>query len=183
MLKKLPSHVAVSWVKTVANGWCTSARFHEPTRFSCVFGCRGAIDETRHYLNCKVLRGIASDALSIPEHDLLRICSEALITFGLAPVRRAAVFVLYIMYTLYHHRKNNLGHIVFDTHNNIHHIPFSQADAGQYRDLADAHFAKMTAMLSNIHRPQTPNARIHNAGAAPVFIQGIDPWIGASRSR
>ena len=44
-----------SWLKTLANGWCTSGRMHEDIRLPCIFGCQSAPDDFAHYLVCDTL--------------------------------------------------------------------------------------------------------------------------------
>ena len=44
-----------NWIKTIANGWCTSGRMHEDVRLPCIFGCESATDEFAHYLTCGIL--------------------------------------------------------------------------------------------------------------------------------
>ena len=54
-LRGLRSHDAIRVLKTWANGWCTSGRFHETVHLPCLFGCVGARDEQSHYCMCPYL--------------------------------------------------------------------------------------------------------------------------------
>ena len=51
-LRGLRSHDAIRVLKTWANGWCTSGRYHETVLLPCLFGCVGARDEQSHYCMC-----------------------------------------------------------------------------------------------------------------------------------
>ena len=57
-LKKLNTYFAFSVVKTMINGWTTSARYHDGVASSCVFGCRykKKTDCISHYMCCPNLR-------------------------------------------------------------------------------------------------------------------------------
>ena len=64
MVKKfLAPHPAMSVVRTLCNGWCTTHRMHDPERLGCVFGCPKASDTLAHYLQCDVLWALVSRAL------------------------------------------------------------------------------------------------------------------------
>ena len=39
-------------LKTWANAWCTTTRYHEAIVWPCIFSCDGAEDSLRHYINC-----------------------------------------------------------------------------------------------------------------------------------
>ena len=57
------SHVvAMAWVKTVTNAWCTSTRMHEAARLPCIFGCKDSIGRLDHYIDCTVLWSIIHEA-------------------------------------------------------------------------------------------------------------------------
>ena len=43
------------WIKTLANGWCTSGRMHEDVSLPCILGCQSAPDDLSHYLTCDIL--------------------------------------------------------------------------------------------------------------------------------
>ena len=50
--KTLSSSVVLTVLKTWANSWCTTSRYHEDILWPCIFGCYGAKDEQAHYLCC-----------------------------------------------------------------------------------------------------------------------------------
>jgi len=50
--KTLSSSVVLTVLKTWANSWCTTSRYHEDILWPCIFGCCGAKDELAHYLCC-----------------------------------------------------------------------------------------------------------------------------------
>ena len=54
-LKKQPGSIVVCTLKTWTNVWTTSHRLHRTERGACVFGCRAAPDDLRHYARCSVL--------------------------------------------------------------------------------------------------------------------------------
>ena len=146
ILRKLPAHISVTWVKTISNAWCTSSRFHEERPLGCIFGCECARDETRHYLCCPVLGAIVCDALDVSESDHLRARRSVLIAMGLQPISRLGVFFTYMSYTLYHTRKNTL----------LDSTLFSEANIYQYKRLAQAHRLKMLEMLRLSNRDARP---------------------------
>ena len=68
-----PNRILV--LKTLANSWTTSTRYHESVRLSCVFGCghncpvpsnRDTEDSVRHYLCCPFLWGAIQSCLTVP---------------------------------------------------------------------------------------------------------------------
>ena len=44
MCSKSSRYVAMSWLKTSTNAWCTSSRMHESPILPCIFGCKDAKD-------------------------------------------------------------------------------------------------------------------------------------------
>ena len=97
-------------VKTLANSWSTSSRYHEHHRLSCVFGCavncprhscNDAADSVRHYLSCPILWSI------------IGLVTKAF--FGSSPCSRLGIVAvptdlrpLALSYLLYH--RMNLEH-------------------------------------------------------------------------
>ena len=53
-------------VKTIANSWCASYRYHETLRLTCLFGC-AARDDQVHYLQCTQLWQAARAATGTPD--------------------------------------------------------------------------------------------------------------------
>ena len=51
-MNMLGTHHAMIMVKTLTGAWCTSDRFHEGTRRTCLFGCLDDMDDLKHYLFC-----------------------------------------------------------------------------------------------------------------------------------
>ena len=47
-------------LKTWANSWCTSYRYHEPKLLTCLFGCPSSPDKQAHYVTCPWLFKIIS---------------------------------------------------------------------------------------------------------------------------
>jgi len=50
--KVISKQVIFIVLKTWANAWCTTHRYHENTLWPCIFGCEGDEDELSHYLCC-----------------------------------------------------------------------------------------------------------------------------------
>ena len=97
LLRELPVHMAVSWTKTIMNGWCTSSRLHEEKALYTVFGCPTARDQTSHYLSCPSLSRIVCDTMNLPEEDPIRSNPSTLSSFGLLPLNRVGFFYTYIL--------------------------------------------------------------------------------------
>ena len=45
-------HEAMVFVKTIANSWTTSARYHDAKLVCCAFGCSLERDDLAHYVAC-----------------------------------------------------------------------------------------------------------------------------------
>ena len=61
-MKRSSTHIAMSSLKTVCNGWCTSHRMHDDTVLSCVFGCSER-DTLAHYFACPVFWALIDEEL------------------------------------------------------------------------------------------------------------------------
>ena len=72
-------------IKTWANSWSTSDRYHEDHRFPCIFGCRSHVqcdpkakDVLSHYLDCPILWSLVysarGDPLNVVVSPLERAC-------------------------------------------------------------------------------------------------------------
>ena len=55
---QLPMQARLAALKSWANSWSTSERYHEDTILPCVFGCGGR-DTVAHYITCDILWTIA----------------------------------------------------------------------------------------------------------------------------
>ena len=60
LLCKLRKSEALMVLKTWANSWCTSYRYHESTLLPCLFGCPSSPDKQAHYVMCPWLYKIVS---------------------------------------------------------------------------------------------------------------------------
>ena len=71
-----PMHAAVTVIKTRANSWTMSARYHDDKIVHCVFGCAGAPDDLAHYLACGPLWSTVTAVTRVPFPDdvLERLC-------------------------------------------------------------------------------------------------------------
>ena len=50
--RTLEGQVIMTVLKTWANAWCTTSRYHEDTLWPCIFGCASAPDSLAQYLSC-----------------------------------------------------------------------------------------------------------------------------------
>ena len=75
--------VVMTILKSWANAWCTTTRYHEPALWPCIFGCDGAKDTLCHYLNCSHLWSrVAADAAA-PVDPIVRLGLEGPTTLRL----------------------------------------------------------------------------------------------------
>ncbi len=65
VLPRVKQHAAMCLFKTLVGGWTTSHRMHEPDKLPCIFGCRDAPDDLRHYILCSPLWQICSQVLGV----------------------------------------------------------------------------------------------------------------------
>ena len=72
-------HAAVVVLKTWANSWMTSHRYHDERLMHCCFGCPLGTDSLDHYLACEPLWYITSAATAAPcvEYVLMTLCIRA----------------------------------------------------------------------------------------------------------
>ena len=96
-----------------------------------------------------------------PLPEPLRVNRNVVVALGLHPFKQMGIYHTYIFYRLYHHTTNKLGGIVFDRSRNMHHTCSSQAETGQYKDLAKAYFAKMSGMHAGSKRGHSSNVAGH----------------------
>ena len=136
LLRRLPSHVVMTWVKTISNGWCTSRRMHEQVELKCLFGCQHEADSVLHYLKCKVLRSIAYDALGCDAPSSVSILSA----LGVLPVCLSQIYIVYVLFTVYHEHKSNIS-------NNIASLAFSGQAHSHSRAVASAAVTKLRGMI------------------------------------
>ena len=95
-MRSLSMHQAMTVVKTLANAWTTTRRYHEEVRWRCIFGCPGCMDELQHYVVCIRLRRalfkatkIHGAASPIAYLGLLEPCQKLFLRLG-------------VMFTTYH---------------------------------------------------------------------------------
>ena len=53
--------LAMCWLKTMCNGWCTTTRMHEANKLNCVLGCIGQSDSLQHYLICPIMNALLDE--------------------------------------------------------------------------------------------------------------------------
>ena len=123
---------AMILVKTLANSWVTSYRFHSEVRFSCLFGCAsvhprtgcGVGDNLRHYLSCPILWRIVEAATGLWAGG----CAEHRTGISDCAIDLRLVAIACITYN--HLRHHGLGHY----HGHI-----------SYGDLAETHDSALLA--------------------------------------
>jgi hypothetical protein len=59
--KKVSHGIAIAWLKTITNAWCTTYRMHEEKKLKCIFGCQEP-DRIDHYLCCPNLWSLIDGA-------------------------------------------------------------------------------------------------------------------------
>ena len=98
ILKSMRKHEAMQVVKTWANAWATSSRYHENPVLPCIFGCPpspGSDDRLSHYIACPIMWSLAQDAIGteLPNTSLSRVgvCNPSVHTFNVI----AALFQAY----------------------------------------------------------------------------------------
>ena len=107
-MKRAPSHISMSVLKTVCNAWTTTHRMHEVNRSMCIFGCTSQVDSLVHYLRCPVLAMPVSVAL----RDPLPIPSPNPSFFLPPPLTsRKDILRLFISFHTYHSVRNSRSNI------------------------------------------------------------------------
>ena len=66
VMRRCNPYPAMAVVKTIANSWCTSYRYHETPRLTCLFGC-AARDDQVHYIQCTQLWQAVRAATGTPD--------------------------------------------------------------------------------------------------------------------
>jgi hypothetical protein len=69
VIRRLGEHYAMVAVKTWADSWATSARFHDEACLHCVLGCPGRPDHIAHYVNCDCLWVQVDEAMGYDSVD------------------------------------------------------------------------------------------------------------------
>ena len=191
-------HVAMCWIKTVSNGWCTSRRFHEQLRLPCIFGCDNSCDDLAYYLTCPPFNAVCSQALlrvqlgavSIDDHPT--VSAKCLAALGLMPVSRDAFFHTYMLFSVYHSMKCEFDSGVWDSvlgrkhtvhdrngvfsHFLVERVRISDPLRRRAESRACAFAVKLAALVRR-RRSVPPR------GAPTVFLRGYDPWIGVAHPR
>jgi len=94
-LKKNKVSVVTKVIKTWANAWATSYRYHEGIKLPCLFGCSESRDDLGHYYNCPHLfalwKFIASD-----------VDSEPLVRWGLVLPTNLSFLQTLCVFSAYH---------------------------------------------------------------------------------
>ena len=94
-VKSLKPHVAVQVLKTWANAWATTHRFHEARRLPCLFGCHGEPDSLNHYAFCPYIKSVM-EQYSPASNDLNLGCMLGLNDLSIIGLKRvAAMFYAY----------------------------------------------------------------------------------------
>ena len=105
--------VAIAWLKTITNAWCTTHRMHEDSRLNCIFGCRTSPDRIDHYLVCPILWSILDEGFG----GNLTPCIFSRLNFS-APCERK-LHIIAAAFEIYHALKISLRSVV-DVANTTH---------------------------------------------------------------
>ena len=100
-MRSLSVHQAMTVVKTLANAWTTTRRYHEDVRWQCIFGCPGCMDELQHYVVCIRLRRALFKATKI--HG----ATSPIAYLGLLEPCQILFLRLGVMFTTYHALKSS----------------------------------------------------------------------------
>ena len=106
MCSKSPRYVAMSWLKTSTNAWCTSSRMHESPILPCIFGCKDATDVLSHYLKCDILWSLICEAFV----GDLSPCLMSRMSF-IEPTQRKLIHIA-CAFEMYHALKIGQRHVV-----------------------------------------------------------------------
>ena len=122
LLKPMGPGIAMSFIRTLVNSWCSSRRFHDPTQMPCIFGCTDATDALSHYLVCDPLWTITTCAACLDTSWLSRDIPHKLCLMN--PSHRS-ILLMVLTHRVYHRLK--LGytgriHVAQDA-NNFDEIP------------------------------------------------------------
>ena len=174
IVKQLPAHVALVWIKTLANGWCTSTRFHEKVRFSCLFGCCENCDELKHYLQCSTLVSVCASALKVSVAETWRFLSDPAYLLGLHMGHRGAFYLVCIMFSVYHafKRLRDTGgadgravweRVVEENEGREQYtkvcVEFSRRDCNYITEVAKVHVTKLQSMIQKHALAEVGNSR------------------------
>ena len=99
-LQRLPHHVVMSWVKTVANGWTTSSRLHLQHGNPCICCHRSEGDHLQHYLMCSSFASIVCEVCTASPS------LQPLVALALHPIDHITMKTLFVKYTTYHSCRN-----------------------------------------------------------------------------
>ena len=111
-LRRCSPHIAMCWLKTIANGWTTSFRLHAEHGGKCIFCHRAGADRLQHYLYCDVFDRIVSgvtaeDACTWEEFfadlESARPASiDPLKALALVPSDHCTMKTVFVKFTVYH---------------------------------------------------------------------------------
>ena len=96
-------------IKSFANSWCTSYRFHEAERLPCIFGCTRCKDEFAHYLTCDPLDTVVTSSLCLPA---LALSTSPLPNLGFFGQRRNNIIKIVIKFKVYHALRNEYSSLI-----------------------------------------------------------------------
>ena len=127
VLRKMRKHDAVRVIKTWANAWATTTRYHEATIFPCLFGCACGEDRQSHYAQCPFLYSLL---LQLRPHNTPSCPVKRL---GLVSPDREVLLAISCTFSGYHAIKRSnfvvgLAHMPLDpSQRSAAHILFAEA--------------------------------------------------------
>ena len=89
-------------MKTIANGWATSARLSKDTTSPCIFCHSPGRDHLLHYLDCEVFSKLLQDNSEAP----LAFARGMFSRLALDPCDNLHIKYVFIQYTIYHSLHN-----------------------------------------------------------------------------
>ena len=102
VLSGLPYHIAMTWVKTIANGWATSSRLNKDTISPCIFCHSPGCDQLLHYLGCDVFCKLLQDNSEAP----LAFARGMISKLALDPCDILHIKFIFVSFTTYHSLHN-----------------------------------------------------------------------------
>ena len=96
VLRRMPHHIAMSWVKTIANGWATSSRLHCDDILPCIFCGAHSCDELLHYISCPTLAAWIRQKMLAPLSDCLTV------SLAISPCDFLTIKYVFVKFFVYH---------------------------------------------------------------------------------
>ena len=96
VLRRVPRHIAMTWVKTIGKGWATSARLHSAELLPCIFCGAVRCDNLLHYINCPALSAWIREKMLAPLSD------RTSVSLAISPCDLLTIKYVFVKFTVYH---------------------------------------------------------------------------------